>query len=136
MTQVLTQIDGIGLDDDTLRGSNPGVLSGFKLKYLGQTSPAVATTTASVANQEIGYVASPATTGAGVAATVTVNNTLVTANSHIYLSFSKNGTTAPPTTWFTAVVTAVAAGTSFTITFTAGAALAASALNIEFRIVN
>ena len=88
--QVLTAVDGIGLDDDTARGSQPGVLPNFKLKWLGQ---AANTAAGNVANQGIGTVGLPAL-GAGAEGTVTVTDSLITASSLVFVTVvNANGDT-------------------------------------------
>jgi hypothetical protein len=79
-------VDGIGYDDNTATAPNPGVMSGKKLKILGQT---VNKATGNIANQQAGTAllsSSGGTILANSVNTVVVSNSLVTANSLIFLT--------------------------------------------------
>lgn len=129
-------LDGVSYDDNTSTTPNPGMNSGRRLKWFGQT---VNKATGNVANQQIGTADLPAI-AAGATSTVVVSNSLVTANSLIFLSVANEttaGAFAGDTTAGRCVdawIESVAAGT-FTIGYHA-TALMSTDWSCYFLIIN
>lgn len=94
MSTYPSPVDGIWYEDVTAATHTgapyPGTAPGVKYLALGQTGNTVAT---NVANQGIGTVACPALS-AGAVGTVTISDSLITANSLIFCTV-RRGTTTP-----------------------------------------
>jgi|GEM_PF-3444853 len=85
-----TLVDGIDLDDITAGITHPGLRSGRKWKYHGQTGNTVAL---NIANQGVGTGALPAL-AAGATGTITITNSLITTLSLIFCQVKIGTTTA------------------------------------------
>ncbi len=122
-----TSLEGIQNDSTAANNQpapNPCVAANRQLCVAGQTAN---TSAGNVANQQVGTFSIPAGTASG--GTVAVANTLVGANSLVFLQVRGNGGTISEI-----AVTAVAAGT-FTVTVYASGATT-SAVDCWYWIVN
>jgi hypothetical protein len=85
-TENISSIDGLTIDNTDANNANPCLITGRRLKWLGQTNNKV---TSNVANQQVGTALLSSSSGTVVANstnTVVVNNSLVTTNSIIFLT--------------------------------------------------
>lgn len=83
-------LQGLGCTDPTAFTPFPTVLAGCKLNADGQTALAAAS---AVANQRVGAVTLPALAAAATS-TVTISNSLITAQSYVQLTVKRGTTTA------------------------------------------
>lgn len=90
MTLELSAVDGLVYDDLTASTPNPGVKSGRKWKYHGQTGNTVA---GNVANIGMGTVAVPALSAAATG-TVTITDSKIASTSLVWLQVKIGTTTA------------------------------------------
>lgn len=102
------------------------------LKALGQTANTVA---GNVANQPVGTLAVPAI-ALNVVGTITLTNSLITANSFIFLTTRKVGTDANTGRGPTAFVDAQAAGSATIGVRAGGTAVAVSTWVVHYLIIN
>jgi len=123
-----TALEGIQLDSTAPNNQptpNPCIAANRQLCVAGQTAN---TSGGNVANQQVGTFSIPAGTANG--GTVAVANTLVGANSLVFLQVRGNGGTIT-----TVGVTALTAGTGFTATVYASGATT-GAVDCWYWIVN
>lgn len=102
------------------------------LKALGQTANTVA---GNVANQAIGTLAVPAI-AVNVVGTIALSNTLITANSFIFLSVRKVGTDSSTSRGPVAWVDAIGAGTATIGVKAEDLAISASVYVVHYLIIN
>lgn len=122
-----TALEGVQQDSTVISNQpapNPCIASGRELCFAGQTSN---TSAGNVANQAVGTFSIPNGTANG--ATVQVNNSLIGANSMVFVQLRGNGGTIQGV-----AVTAVAAG-SFTVSVYASGNTTA-AVDCWFWVVN
>ncbi len=123
-----TAIEGLQMDSTAPNNQptpNPCIAAGRQLCVAGQTAN---TSAGSVANQQVGTFSIPAGTASG--GMVAVPNTLVGAGSLVFLQVRGNGGTIT-----TVAVTALTAGTGFTVTVY-GSGATTSAVDCWYLIVN
>lgn len=133
----VTAVDGIEFESNpaATTAARPAVGVGDGRPYLkvnGQTANTVA---GNVANQAIGTLAVPAI-AVNVVGTIALSNTLITANSFIFLSVRKVGTDSSTSRGPVAWVDAIGAGTATIGVKAEDLAISASVYVVHYLIIN
>lgn len=133
----ITGIDYIDFDADpsTNSSARPNLAMRENKKYLGVLGQPANTVAGNVANQAIGTLAVPAV-ALNVVGTIALSNSLITANSFIFLTTRKVGTDAGTGRGPLAFVDALAAGSATIGIRAGGTAVPVSAWVVHYLIIN